>query len=287
MPAAATMTTSSTTSGELAKPQLGTFVPVSDAALRDHTTAPSRGVERVQDSGRAERVDATVAEGRRRARTGAAIRLPEPGRVAVSPHRLAGGHACSRRRSRRRRAAPGCRGGRRGPRRTTSPVRSAGATARPAATADQSVSIRTPRTMPSRSGPRKPGQSALRLGRCRSRRGVAVGAGAGAVAGRRAAGRRRSSAVGSCSAARLPEPAAAPPARRRPGPGAVPRESASTASARSESAVAGDAAGPHERQHSAREQDGRRPSTRAEVRSERRRLATAQATKARLRTGMA
>ena len=34
------MTTSSTTSGELAKPQSGTFVPVSDAALRDHTTAP-------------------------------------------------------------------------------------------------------------------------------------------------------------------------------------------------------------------------------------------------------
>ena len=49
------------------------------------------GVERVQDSGRAERVDATVAEGRRPARTGAAIRLPEPGRVAVPPHRLAGG----------------------------------------------------------------------------------------------------------------------------------------------------------------------------------------------------
>ena len=50
------------------------------------------GVERVQDSGRAKCVDATVAEGRRPARTGAAIRLPEPGRVAVSPHRLAGGH---------------------------------------------------------------------------------------------------------------------------------------------------------------------------------------------------
>ncbi len=49
------------------------------------------GVERVQDSGRAECVDAAVAEGRRRARTGAGIRLPEPGRVAVSPHRLAGG----------------------------------------------------------------------------------------------------------------------------------------------------------------------------------------------------
>ena len=34
------MTTSSITCGELAKPQSGTFVPVSDAALRDHTTAP-------------------------------------------------------------------------------------------------------------------------------------------------------------------------------------------------------------------------------------------------------
>ena len=86
------MTRSSTTSGELEKPQSGTFAPVSDAALRDHTTAPVAGVERVQDSGRAERVDATVAERRRPARTGAAIRLPEPGRVAVSPHRLAGGH---------------------------------------------------------------------------------------------------------------------------------------------------------------------------------------------------
>src|SRR5258705_11578074 len=35
------MTTSPTTNGELAKPQPGTFTPVSDAALRDHTTAPS------------------------------------------------------------------------------------------------------------------------------------------------------------------------------------------------------------------------------------------------------
>ena len=34
------MTTSLTTSGELAKPHSGTFAPVSDAALRDHTTAP-------------------------------------------------------------------------------------------------------------------------------------------------------------------------------------------------------------------------------------------------------
>src|SRR5881396_3920596 len=36
------MTTSLTTNGELAKPQPGTFAPVSDAGLRDHTTAPLR-----------------------------------------------------------------------------------------------------------------------------------------------------------------------------------------------------------------------------------------------------
>ena len=35
------MTTSSTTNGELARPQYGTFASVSEAALRDHTTAPS------------------------------------------------------------------------------------------------------------------------------------------------------------------------------------------------------------------------------------------------------
>ena len=34
------MTMSSITSGELEKPQSGTGVPVSDAAFRDHTTAP-------------------------------------------------------------------------------------------------------------------------------------------------------------------------------------------------------------------------------------------------------
>src|ERR1700682_1249127 len=50
------------------------------------------GVERVQDSGPTECVHPTVAGGRRPARTGAAIRLPEPGRVAVPPHRLTAGH---------------------------------------------------------------------------------------------------------------------------------------------------------------------------------------------------
>src|SRR5439155_3003537 len=49
------------------------------------------GVECVHDSGRPECVDATVAESRRPARTGAAIRLPEPRRVAVSPYQLAVG----------------------------------------------------------------------------------------------------------------------------------------------------------------------------------------------------
>ena len=92
MPDTATMTMSSTTSGELAKPQSGIFLPVSDAALRDHTTAPLPASSAFRTAGRAECVDATVAEGRRRARTGAAIRLLEADRVAVSPHRLAGGH---------------------------------------------------------------------------------------------------------------------------------------------------------------------------------------------------
>ncbi len=55
-----------------------------------------RGVERVQDSGRPECVDATVAERRRPARTGAATWLPEPGRIAVPPDRLARGHPITR-----------------------------------------------------------------------------------------------------------------------------------------------------------------------------------------------
>ena len=87
---------------------------------------------------------------------------------------------CSRRRSRRRRAAPACREDHRARRTKTSLVQLAGATSRPAATADQSVLMLTPRTMPSRSGPRKPGhstraspgrpigrRSARRLGCCR------------------------------------------------------------------------------------------------------------------------
>src|SRR5207247_1624466 len=40
LPAAATTTMSPTTNGELAKPHIETFVLLSDATLRDHTTAP-------------------------------------------------------------------------------------------------------------------------------------------------------------------------------------------------------------------------------------------------------
>src|SRR5262249_55284911 len=54
------------------------------------------GVERVQDAGRPKRVDATVAESRRRARTGAGVRLVEPNRVLVSPHRRAGSQVVAR-----------------------------------------------------------------------------------------------------------------------------------------------------------------------------------------------
>src|SRR5437870_8470466 len=47
------------------------------------------GIERVQDSRRAERIYASVVDGRRPARTGAGIGLPEPAGVTVHPHRLA------------------------------------------------------------------------------------------------------------------------------------------------------------------------------------------------------
>src|SRR5713101_23913 len=48
------------------------------------------GLERVQNSGGAKCVHAVTTEGRRPARTGAAVRLPKSGRVTVCPHRLAG-----------------------------------------------------------------------------------------------------------------------------------------------------------------------------------------------------
>ena len=107
---------------------------LSAAASRDHTTAPVSGVERVQDAGGPEGVDAPAAEGRGPARAGAGVRLEEPGRVGVRPHRRARWRRRNTRRPPPRRAAPACRCGCPGPRRTTSPVRPAGATARRAAT---------------------------------------------------------------------------------------------------------------------------------------------------------
>src|SRR6188474_2945354 len=50
------------------------------------------GIERVQDSGCAECVYATVAERGCPPRTSAGIRLPEPYAIAVSPDRLARGY---------------------------------------------------------------------------------------------------------------------------------------------------------------------------------------------------
>src|SRR5215467_1528141 len=44
LPGGATTTRSLITSGELAKPHIGIAMPVSDAALRDHTTEPSRSL---------------------------------------------------------------------------------------------------------------------------------------------------------------------------------------------------------------------------------------------------
>ena len=108
-------------------------MPVSAAALRDHTTAPSRASS-------AFRIPVApnvytrplwsvgVARG-----PGPPFDSQKPGRVAMRPHRLAGGHAVAGDHLDRYRAAPGCKGGRRGPRRTTSRVRPAVATIRPAA----------------------------------------------------------------------------------------------------------------------------------------------------------
>src|SRR5882724_5333299 len=70
------MTSSSITNLELARPHDGAVA----------------GVERIQDSGCTKCIDATIAERWRPARTGAGVRFPEPGRVAMSPHRLAGRH---------------------------------------------------------------------------------------------------------------------------------------------------------------------------------------------------
>ena len=85
----ATITRSPTTSGELEKPHIGIFACVSAAALRDHMTVPVPASSTLSEAGRAEAVDASVAQRRRAARAGAAVRFPEARRVAMPPHRLA------------------------------------------------------------------------------------------------------------------------------------------------------------------------------------------------------
>ncbi len=277
------MTTSSTTSGELAKPQSGTCVPVSDAALRDHTTAPLRGVERVQDSGRAERVDAAVAEGRRRRADRRRHSTPRTGprRGVSTPARR--WSRCSRRRSRRHRAAPACRGDRRGPRRTTSPVRSAGATARPAATrTSRSRSARRERCRRARVRESRAIRLASEWPPDRQRRPSQL---LPELAGPRPACRQCRPWLALWELPLVPQVAAATSATRRwPGPEAVPRESASTASGtrtlRRKFLLSA-------RASTARTRAGwSPPTTRAELAGARRPAATAQATRARLSTGM-
>ena len=272
------MTTSSTTSGELAKPQPGTLrAGVGRRVARPHDGAVA-GVERVQDAGRAQRVDAAVAEGRRPARTGAAIRFPEPGRVAVPPHRLAGGQAVAGddlvvaalllgveeiaadregRPARPDRPAPHL------DRRRLRPV------GLDPHAANDAVALRPAKARPLGCASSRyrwsAAFSAVGSRPARSRRGVAGWrrvrrCGAGSLRGCR---RDR------CGRCRRRHRLVA-----RPGPAAVPRESASTASG-VRPAVAGDAAGPHEREHPhasrmAATIDARR------VRSERPRVATAQ-----------
>ena len=90
MPETAATTRSPTASGEPANPQSGTVVPVSVAALRDPEHSPVRRVEGVQDASSTESVDPVLAQGRRCARTGTDMRVPEPRLVAVYPHQLAG-----------------------------------------------------------------------------------------------------------------------------------------------------------------------------------------------------
>src|SRR5262249_532534 len=58
---------------------------------RPHDSAVP-GVQGIKDAGRAEGVDAIAAERWSAARTSTAVRLPEADAIAVSPHRLAGGH---------------------------------------------------------------------------------------------------------------------------------------------------------------------------------------------------
>ena len=140
--------------------------PIRNLALRVGRNVARPGdsagarVERVQNAGGPESVNASVAQRRRRSRTGAGVRLPETRRIAVAPHRV---HRSPTRyadddllwpalllREERRRPAP---------RTTTTRGQSAGATFQRAPWRPNSVSIRRPRTTASRWVPRNPAHS--------------------------------------------------------------------------------------------------------------------------------
>jgi len=80
---------SSTTNGELERPQSGIFVPVSEAALRDHTTAPVAALSAFTIPVAPSVYVRPLLRVGVSARAGAAIRLVEACGVAVHPHRLA------------------------------------------------------------------------------------------------------------------------------------------------------------------------------------------------------
>ena len=67
-------------------------VAVGAGIARPDDTSGGR-IEHVEDAGRAEGVDASVAERRRASRTRAAVRFPEPRLVTMLPHRRAGADA--------------------------------------------------------------------------------------------------------------------------------------------------------------------------------------------------
>ena len=257
--------------------------------------APLRGVERVQDAGRAERVDAAVAERRRAARTGAGIRFPEPGRVAVSPHRLAGAHRVAGDDLVVAALLLGVE---------EIAVHREGRPARPDRPAPQ---LDRRRLAPSRS--RSARRERRRRVRVRESRASSASLCAAIVGRRRgrAARKRRLRCGALRRRARTTELATARSAggggrwRRRPpaaGGGGPPARRRLCARSRSSgvwrpppvevrAGVAGDAAGANQRERCRTPAGSRRPSTRAAVRWRGRRLAAAQATSARLRTGMA
>ena len=77
-------------------PQNGTSREVSVDVLCDQIVLAGPGIERVQHSGRAHRVDAILVNRRRAPRAGAAVRFVETNRIRVTPHRLARRDAITR-----------------------------------------------------------------------------------------------------------------------------------------------------------------------------------------------